>query len=67
MSANRKPAQSVAYLIAFVAMVGAGISAVLSLTGNVQTGLRVCAGSVLLGLILLLVGGWLVAANRPEE
>jgi len=72
MSANNgdqsiPPARQIARLIAFVAMVGAGIGAVLSFSGRGNSALIVCAGSAGVGLAILLLGGLLVAANRPEK
>jgi len=57
----------IARLMALVLMIGAGLSMVLTLSGHMSLGLKVCAGAVGLTLLLLLAGGWLVAANRPER
>ena len=57
----------IARLMALALLIGAGVSALLTLTGNMALGLKVCAGSAGLGLVILVVGGWLVAANRPER
>ena len=59
-------AKTVTRLILFVAMLGAGISAVFSFSGNLTLALQICAGSAGLGLVILMIGGFLVAANRPE-
>jgi hypothetical protein len=65
-------ANQMARLIAFVAMVGAGLSAFLSFAGKTSLGMKVCLGSAGVGVLILLGGAWLVAAsnstaNRPEE
>lgn len=71
MSGEQPPASSsasqIARLIMIVGLIGAGLSALLSFSGHVQTGLLVCGGSVGFGLVIFLVGGWIVAAGKPED
>jgi hypothetical protein len=60
-------ARQIARLIMVVALIGAGGSALLSFSGHIQTGLWVCGGSAGVGLVVFLVGGWVVAAGKPED
>ena len=60
-------ASQIARMILVVALIGAGISALLSFSGHVQTGLLVCGGSVGIGLVIFLVRGWIVASGKPEQ
>ena len=69
---EKNTAAQIARAIAFVAMVGAGLSAFLSYAGRTSLGLKICAGSAGVGILVLFVGAWLVAAshsttNKPEE
>lgn len=58
-------AARIARLIAFVALVGAGASAFMTFIGRSALGLKLCAGSFGLGVVILLIGGVVVAASRP--
>lgn len=57
-------ARQTATLILLIGMVGSGAAAAISLIGNPELGLQVCLGSVGLALIVLLVGGLMIASNR---
>lgn len=67
MNPGRQIARQFASLILMVFMIAAGIGAVLSVGGNTTLALQICAGSIGVSVLILLVGGYLVAANRPQD
>lgn len=67
MNPGRQIARQFASLILMVFMIGSGIAAVLSIGGNTTLALQVCGGSIGVSVLILLAGGYLVAANRPRD
>lgn len=47
-------------------MLSAGIAASFSIGGNVQTGLLVCGGGLVLNVLVLLYGALVVGSRREE-
>jgi len=61
------PARQYATLILMIGMISSGFAAVVALNGNINIALAVCGGALALAVLVLLLGGLVVAASREEE
>lgn len=61
------PARAAARAILFIFMAASGVAAALTLMGHLRLGLYVCGGAVAVNLLILLLGGYVVAASRPPD
>lgn len=59
-------AQITARRILFVGMVTSAFALIVSIGGNTTLGLQICGGGVVIALILFILGGLAVAANKDE-
>lgn len=67
---NRTPspyAQLAARRIIFVTMLTFAFASLASFAGNFTLGLQICAGGAAIGLIIFVLGGLAVAANREDD
>jgi uncharacterized membrane protein YdbT with pleckstrin-like domain len=60
-------ARQVATFILLIFMIASAFSAFVTVAGNTTLGLYICGGAIVVGLVVLLIGGLVVAANRPRE
>lgn len=67
MAQEPSPARRIATVIVGITMLSAGIAASFSISGNVQTGLLVCGGGLVLNVLVLLYGALVVGSRREEE
>lgn len=54
-------------IILFIGMVASGLAAAMALAGNVSLSLMICGGAVVLAVLVLVIGGVVVASNEPGE
>lgn len=66
---RRKPtaAQRAAYTIMLIGLVALAFSLPLTLAGQVELALQVCAGGAILGVVVLFIGAASVALSRPDD
>ena len=67
---NKTPspyAQLTARRLIFVTMLTFAFASVASFSGNFTLGLQICAGGGAIGLIVFVLGGLAVAANREDD
>ncbi len=64
---GNSPARRAAYTMIFIWMIGAGFAASFTIGGRPQTGLLVCGASFLISIVVLVVGGLLVASSPEDE
>lgn len=67
MGNTPSPARPFALMIISLLALGAGLSAVFTLRGDIQTGLLICGGTLGIAVLVLVVGGLVVARLRPPE
>jgi hypothetical protein len=60
-------ARQVATFILLIFMIASAFSAFVTVAGHTTLGLYICAGAAGVGLVVLVIGGLVVAANRPRE
>ncbi|PJF22151.1 MAG: hypothetical protein CUN56_07440 [Phototrophicales bacterium] len=61
---NPTPARRFAGLILLIGMITSGASASVALAGNTTLSLQICLGGVGVAIIMLLIGGVLVALSK---
>lgn len=67
MPEQNNPARRVAYTMIFIWMVGAGIAASFTISGETGTSLAICGGAFVLGLLIFFIGGFIVASSPASE
>lgn len=60
-------AKQIATLMILVAMIASGMAAALTVGGRTQLALQICLGSIGVNILILLIGGIVVATSRPRE
>lgn len=58
------PSRTFAYLILLICSIALAFTMPMTLQGNWQGALQVCAGTIVVLLLILVIGGFVVASNR---
>ncbi len=64
---SNTPARRMAYTIIFILMLGAGVAASFTVAGNTGTGLAICGGAIAFSVVVLVIGGFVVASNQSVD
>ncbi|TVR24333.1 MAG: hypothetical protein EA396_01600 [Anaerolineaceae bacterium] len=66
---NREPnpARYFAGLILLIGMMASGVGAALAVAGRHALSVQICAGAVVLAVLILFFGGLIVGKNRPPD
>ncbi|MEQ8674540.1 MAG: hypothetical protein RLP44_11305 [Aggregatilineales bacterium] len=67
MQGQNNSARRTAYTMIFIWMIGAGVATSFSLGGNTRFGLIICGASIFLSLVVMVIGGFTVAASSTDE
>lgn len=65
-NASGPVARQFAGVILLIGMIASGLAAAVALAGRPQLSLLVCGGALLLALVILMVGGLVVASNQDD-
>jgi hypothetical protein len=60
------PARGIAQLMLWILLIGSGIALSVSVSGNRDLAMQICMGAVGLNVLILILGAFIVAANRPR-
>lgn len=61
------PARPIALLILLITGIASGCAASASALGNINYGLMICGGGLVLNILVLFFGAYVVARNRPDD
>lgn len=65
MQAN--PARQIAMLMILVALIASGLAATFTIGGQTQIAVQVCLAAIGANILILVVGGIIVATSRPRK
>ncbi|GAB4512439.1 MAG: hypothetical protein OHK0046_11940 [Anaerolineae bacterium] len=64
---NSPVARQMAGLVLLVLMLGAGIAAAFGTAGRINVSLQICGGTLVVAILVLVLGGLIVGANRDNS